>query len=153
MQRVLADFQLSPNQIILLVSGALLIYLIRRWRQITLQKQKSTGAAARYTAPAARGSPLSVREVATELQALLAELEESSRRLTAQLDNRHTRIEQLLAEADEKIARLERLSAGTAAAPSIETPPVPRHAPVPMPPVASEAERMLHGHVELFVAR
>ncbi|HEY4329883.1 MAG TPA: hypothetical protein VGN88_09115, partial [Phycisphaerae bacterium] len=45
-------------------------------------------------------------------QALLADLEETSRRLTAQLDNRYTRLEQLMAEADEKIKRLEGLSQG-----------------------------------------
>jgi len=135
----LADFTISPNQIILLASGAILIFTIRRWRQLTLQKQQhSTKAPLRMSTPT---SPLSVREVSTELSALLAELEETSRRLTAQLDNRYTRLEQLLVEADSRIAHLERLAAP---APTTQTAPNFQPTARPNPPAAvSEAQQML----------
>jgi hypothetical protein len=131
----------SPDQVILLVAGGALIFAIRRWRQIAVQKQKSAGPNGRgggavvEAGGGARKSALNVREVAVELQALLADLEETSRRLTAQLDNRHMRMEQLLEEADLKIRQLESLS-GAHGAPGSSS-PSPRMAPV------SESERML----------
>ena len=118
---------LSEVQIALLISGVALIYGIRRWRRNTVAKNgtNASGSSGRRAAGtlAAAGpaeNPLNVREVAMEVQALLADLEETSRRLTAQLDNRYTRLEQLLAEADDKIRRLEELTqaAGPSAAPA-----------------------------------
>ncbi len=57
-----------------------------------------------------------MREINEEVQALLGDLEETCRRLTAQLDNRTTRLEQLLAEADEKIRKLHDLAGNAAGA-------------------------------------
>jgi hypothetical protein len=104
---------LTVTQWILLGSGAAFIFAVNRWRRNTVQKKYAPA-----TPPAAaRPDPnaLNVREVAAELQALLADLEETSRRLTAQLDNRYTRLEQLLADADAKIRQLESLAAATPA--------------------------------------
>lgn len=131
----------TPDQVILLVAGAALVFAIRRWRQIVVQKQ---GGRSATTLPAAGGGvtagkpALNVREVSMELQALLADLEETSRRLTAQLDNRYTRMEQLLEEADTKIRKLEALSSAPATAPAPGGP-----APRVTPSVVNEAERML----------
>ena len=65
---------------------------------------------------AASPSALNLRTVTTEIHALLADVEETARRVAAQIDNRRSRLEQLLAEADEKIKRLESLTAATPAA-------------------------------------
>jgi hypothetical protein len=140
--QLLADGMLTPDQLILLASFVALIFVIRRWRMITLQKRKdATRGGAGPAAGEAAGRPaLSVREVSVQLQALLAEVEETSRRLTAQLDNRYTRLEQLLAEADERIRRLETLVGADkhqAAAPEGLA------APAMAARVISEAERTL----------
>jgi hypothetical protein len=142
----LAESLLTPNQVILLVAGASLIFAIRRWRQIVVQKHKGAQAGSPVSGGNPGGGvksapPLNVREVATELQALLADLEETSRRLTAQLDNRYTRMEQLLEEADARIRKLEALSATALTEPNL----APASAPAPriVPAAVSEAERML----------
>ena len=51
-----------------------------------------------------------VRAIAEELNGLMVELHEASRRVAAQVDNRATKLEILLQEADAKIARLEQLT-------------------------------------------
>jgi hypothetical protein len=103
---------ISNGQLAVFIAVGALIYSILRWR-------KNTIARSRPSESSSSANPLSVREVTAEVQALLAELEETSRRLTAQLDNRYRRIEQLIAEADEKIRRLEALAdAAAPAAPS-----------------------------------
>ena len=113
MHWILADgpFGLTSAQLALLVSGVAIVFVLRRWRQKTV-KRVSTGPAEEHASPSA----LSVREVTSEVHALLADLEETSRRLAAQLDNRFTRLEVLLAEADEKIKKLESLTGQTPAA-------------------------------------
>ncbi len=74
----------------------------------------------RPTAPVAPANPdalkaSDIRAIAEELNNLMVELHEASRRIAAQVDNRATKLEILLQEADAKIARLEQL---TGAAPS-----------------------------------
>ncbi len=119
-------------QVALLIAGGAIIYVVLRWRKNSVTRQNQQNQAADgYTPP----NPLTVREVAAEIQALLADLEETSRRLTAQLDNRYTRLEQLLAEADEKIRRLEALTSGNGAA--VES------TVSPAVPVISDAQRTL----------
>lgn len=146
--QLLADGMLTPNQLILLASLLALIFVVRRWRMIMVQKQKAraapgkggpSGAGGRGGGTEGAGPPaLSVRDVSVHLQALLAEVEETSRRLTAQLDNRYTRLEQLLAEADEKIDRLQTL-VGAAKDPDAAAPA----AGGVLPAVISDAEEML----------
>ena len=97
---------MSEGQMALLVALGAIIFVVVNWRRNVLRR-KNQPAETRIA-----GNPLSVREVSTEIEALLGELEETSRRLAAQLDNRYTRLEQLMAEADEKIKRLEELGAG-----------------------------------------
>lgn len=129
-------YGLNEVQIALLLSGVALIYALRRWRKNTVARSNAVSS------PPAAGeprNPLSTREVATEVQALLADLEETSRRLTAQLDNRYTRLEQLLAEADEKIRKLQELTP-TAPAPT-SSQPAPA-TPLPQP-VVIDAQRTL----------
>jgi len=106
-------FGLNEVQIALLFSGAALIYGIRRWRRNTVSRNSRTTAASRTITSSSQETDGSrMRDMNMEMQALLADLEETSRRLTAQLDNRYTRLEQLLAEADAKIRRLEDLTQG-----------------------------------------
>jgi hypothetical protein len=108
MVRMLGDgfAGMSSGQIALLVAAGAIIFVVVNWRRNSVRR-KNQPAETMMTA-----NPLSVREVTTEVEALLGELEETSRRLAAQLDNRYTRLEQLLAEADERIKRLEELAGG-----------------------------------------
>jgi hypothetical protein len=129
MQHMLANgfLGLSEAQIALLISGAALIFALKRWRQNKMQKNAADGSP-EDTDPLdhhplemgrdgrARPSALNVREVASELSALLADLEETSRRVAAQIENRRTGLELLLKEADEKIKRLEALTRAAGAA-------------------------------------
>ena len=57
-------------------------------------------------------NPLSTAELTAEMSALLAELEETTRRVAAQMSNRRTALELLVKEADEKIRQLEALTRG-----------------------------------------
>jgi hypothetical protein len=141
MQVLAFDFYgLNEVQVALLISGAALIYGIRRWRRNVVAKGRPTLSS--VSAAGSSGNPLNTREVTTEVHALLADLEETSRRLTAQLDNRYTRLEQLLAEADEKIRRLEQLTeaAGQAATASTEARSPATQVPEP---VVTDAQRTL----------
>jgi hypothetical protein len=69
---------------------------------------------------------MNVRTVMTEIHALLADVEETARRVAAQMDNRRMRLEQMLAEADDKIKRLESLT--SAQPPGVVAAPVQRDA-------------------------
>jgi hypothetical protein len=100
-------FGLTPAQFALLVAVMAIIFTVMRWRSLSARRNRPRPDA---ISEAVGASPLNVREITTEVQALLADLEETSRRLTAQIDNRYTRLEQLMAEADQKIKRLEALT-------------------------------------------
>jgi DNA-binding NarL/FixJ family response regulator len=63
------------------------------------------------------------RQIEQELQDLLAELSEMSRKLSAELDTRAEKLERLIREAQEKIDALE------SAAPGVVRPPVQPPAP------------------------
>jgi hypothetical protein len=146
--------QFSSAQLALLGSAAILFLVINRWRKTTVNKRNMPSSAAASSAAEYRAvSPLSVREITLEIQALLADLEETSRRLTAQLDNRYTRLEQLLAEADERIRKLESMGGHHAVAteqttlrPAAEADTLPFSLPsapsVPQPAI-SPAQRAL----------
>jgi hypothetical protein len=122
-------FGLTPVQIALLISGAALIFGIRRWRRNTVSRiSRNTMSSTTSSSRPIDGSRM--RDITMEMQALLADLEETSRRLSAQLDNRYTRLEQLLAEADAKIQHLEQLTQGA-------TSPAPEAAP--RGPIMAEA--------------
>jgi len=116
---------LTGGQLALLFSGVVIVFTIRHWRRTTLRNQATQQAEEprrEFPAPVSMHQPLdihqpspqrtalNVREVAIELSALLADLEETSRRVAAQIDNRKMALEQLIAEADEKIMRLEALT-------------------------------------------
>lgn len=139
MQMLAADllWGMTPTQMALLASGAALIFALKRWRQIVLHQRAAArsaglggGGMGRGTADVAAAvglnrpmavhgsagagsgrSPLNVRELTVEIQALLTEVEETARRAAAQVDNRYRKLEQLVLEADDKIQRLEALMA------------------------------------------
>jgi hypothetical protein len=101
---------LSEGKIALLISGIAIVFAVKRWRKLTVKnRSRAESAGVDEGRRAGTGNSLNVREVATELSALLAELEETARRVAAQMDNRRTGLEVLLKEADEKIKRLEGL--------------------------------------------
>ena len=97
-------FGLSNTQIAVFISGMALIFGINRWRRNAVNKRMHTP-----DTPKAVRETLDMRQFSQEIASLLGEVEETARRLTAQIDNRYTRLEQLVAEADEKIRRLEEL--------------------------------------------
>ena len=108
---------LSDPQLALMFSGAALLYAVIRWRRNIVTKKPSMTSLG--SEKLVMTSALNVREINIEIQALLGELEETCRRLTAQLDNRYQRLEILLSEADEKIKRLEGMT-GASAGPAPE---------------------------------
>jgi hypothetical protein len=118
-------FGFTPVQVALFGSAIALIYAIRRWRMNTIAKRKaatsSDASPARGSSATHQPSALNVREITIEIHALLADVEETARRITSQLDNRYTRLEQLMVEADEKIRQLEAM--GTNATPANSAPP------------------------------
>jgi hypothetical protein len=115
-------FGMDENTVALLFSGAAIIFIIRRWRMNVIRRRDARQSeqlnalnargAPSETSPAfqSQPNPLNVREIATELAALLADLEETARRAAAQIENRRTGLELVLKEADEKIRRLETLT-------------------------------------------
>ncbi len=142
----LADgfMSLTTGQIAVLGSVAAIIFAVRRWRMVVVRKRNqamtdrprekfsippSPAAGEGRGAGAGRGmNPLNVREVTTEIHALLADVEETARRVAAQIDNRRVRMEQLMVDADEKIKRLESLTRAEL--------PTPVATPSPPPPPA-----------------
>ncbi|MGN6368159.1 MAG: hypothetical protein ACTHN5_07865 [Phycisphaerae bacterium] len=109
-------YGLRPATVAVLLSGVALVFAIRRWRMSMVRKQGVAGGAAaatdRVMERATMGNGLNVREVTAEIQSLLAEVEETARRVAAQIDNRRRALEQLMVEADEKIRKLEALTRG-----------------------------------------
>jgi len=112
---------ITDVQLALLISGGAIIFVIQRWRRNAVNRRNaSAGSNSRASASEGQvASPraASAREVTMEVDSLLGEVEETARRLTAQIDNRYQRLELLIAEADEKIRRLEALT-GKAVFPS-----------------------------------
>ena len=114
---------ISSGEVALLISGVALVFALRRWRLVSVRNRavRQQGLAAPSDGgEAARGqgypNPLSTAELTAEMSALLAELEETTRRVSAQMSNRRTALELLVKEADEKIRELEALTRGTAGA-------------------------------------
>ena len=101
---------IPDSALAILIAMAALIYAVRRWRINVLRRNRAKGPPAMKPSPTA-GPALSMREVSSEIHAMLADIEETARRAAAQIDNRTMRLEQLLAEADQKIAQLESLTA------------------------------------------
>ncbi len=109
-------YGLKPATVAVLLSGVALVFAVRRWRMVVVQKRRGavmgTKSPDRVTERATMGSGLNVREVTSQIQSLLAEVEDTARRVAAQIDNRRRALEQLIAEADEKIRKLEALARG-----------------------------------------
>ena len=127
-------YGLNEVQVALLLSGVALIFAIRRWRINALKKRRArTGSAAPRqgstgsgtTERPPMGNGLNVRDVTVQVQGLLADVEDTARRVAAQIDNRRVRLEQVLAEADEEIRRLEELTKAPAEPQRPAAPPVP----------------------------
>jgi len=154
MQLPLADtfFGLNSSQLAIIIALAALLFSVTRWRKNMISKRRSEPPRREEPAPQNRAvqSPLTVHEIASEIHSLVSDLEETARRVTAQIDNRYTRLEQLLAEADEKILRLEAAiaphpSPSGPARPSISPPSPPASPTVSDKPSAAvvEAQRTL----------
>lgn len=132
----------TDAELALMISGVALLYAVIRWRRNTLTRKPSISSTG--SEKLVMNSALNVREITMEIEALVAELEETSRRLTAQLDNRCTRLEQLLGEADEKIRELQALTGGEAAPDGKKTGDAPLHKPAAAAPApVAEAQRAL----------
>ena len=105
---------LSTVQWALFIAGVGLIFALRRWRYV--QKQKRQKETAKEVEPAhaggkeGAGNVKNMRDVGVQIQAILADVEETARRAAAQVNNRYEKLEILLGEADARIKRLEELS-------------------------------------------
>lgn len=103
----------GPSELALFLAAIALIFALRRWRKNVVKRQRGatndSGGAARASTETQGKNGLSMRDVTHQVQALLVEMEETSRRASAQMDNRYRKLEQLLAEVDGKIAKLELL--------------------------------------------
>lgn len=135
---VIAAFpQFTLAQIGATVGLGALLFAVMRWRMNMIRRRNAPREEPRSMSTM---SAVNVRQVSVEVEALLGEVEETARRLTAQIDNRYMRLEQLLTEADEKIRRLEQL-AQSADAPRGLGPSVP---PLSEPVAAvTDAQRAL----------
>ena len=107
---------------LLFVGGMLILaFTALRIRSNSLSRQQRQ----RPQAPVpATVRPEQVRAMAEELSALLSEVQETARRVAAQIENRASALELRLAEADEKIRQLEALRRdldSVAATPSVAT--------------------------------
>ena len=119
MQLPLADgfMGITTGQWALFGAVVALIFAVRRWRLNVWKQRHAAKAVAKgelvkesAAKPGKVPSALNVREVTTEIHAMLGDLEETARRVIAQFDNRRVRLEQLIAEADERIKKLESLA-------------------------------------------
>jgi hypothetical protein len=120
--------RIPDTALALFISMAAIIFAARRWRSNVLKKRRQAeGSPISPRLPTApTQNSLSVREVTMEVHALVADLEETSRRAAAQIQNRCAKLEILIAEADEKIRTLTALTSGTTPTippPEIATPP------------------------------
>ena len=139
---ILFGFPISTQtlQICAFIAGVLILTIHFRMRLKARAKQKAAGspfpapASSAITFPASAVKTPSVSEVramANELNQLVVELHETSRIITAQIDNRVTKLNLLIVEADDKIKHLERLQTGpaTPVIPSTSTLPPSANAP------------------------
>lgn len=97
-------FGLAPGQLGVLVALGAILFVALRWRKVQIQKQQQ-----RHEAPEPRtfAQPPSTGAVRAEVQAMLADIEETTRRAAAQIDNRCQKLEILIAEADRKLQQLD----------------------------------------------
>jgi hypothetical protein len=104
----------------LLLIGAAIIAMffmmlsMRRWQQRAQQPR-------REPLPPAR-PPSVERELRRDLEALMVELQELSRKISAEIDTRFVKLEAAMRDADRRIAALNRLSRGQEPAPLAELP-------------------------------
>lgn len=140
---LLADGGISNTQIAMIIGDGALIFAIMRWRKLSSTKKQYLSDNRTITPDAiSKADGKSMREFNTEMEALLSELEETSRRLTAQLDNRYTRLEQLLAEADERIAQLEHLLNASPTDSLDAQTPAPSTSPIAKPSFAAQEAQL-----------
>jgi len=89
----------------ILLAIGLLLSSIRRWQQ--RRKQQESASAGQRTAPLPKSEAQQLRR---DLEALLVELQELSRKISAQIDTRFAKLETVIRDADRRIAVLERLN-------------------------------------------
>jgi hypothetical protein len=110
---------LTPQ--VIFCAGILMLVVVvmrmrARSRKMDTTRGQSVGGGGTTNAATARD----VMQMAQELNSLLVELQETSRRIAAQIDNRYSKLDAMLAEADERIRRLEQLNGpGGADAPAM----------------------------------
>lgn len=88
----------------LLAAGLLMSSLRRRLQRRSQQEMRSS---AQRSAPAPRSEQQQLRR---DLESLLVELQELSRKISAQIDTRFAKLETVIRDADRRIAVLERLN-------------------------------------------
>ena len=80
------------------------------WLLASMRRQRHRAAARSADRPPPAPSPSSVAGLHRDLDALLVELQELSRRISAEIDTRFAKLEAAMRDADRRIAVLNRLS-------------------------------------------
>lgn len=132
LQDLLADEQ--GRRLLLIGAGVFAMFFVmfsmRRWQQRAQQPR-------RESPPLFRPQP-GEREMQRDLEALMVELQELSRKISAEIDTRFVKLETAIHDADRRIAVLNRLSRG-------------QEAP-PLPPVGAPSAGLGNGAVSADVA-
>jgi len=118
------EVQVSPEHLIplavLLLAIVLLFSSLRRRQQ--RRSQQETRSSPLRSAPAPVSEQQQLRR---DLESLLVELQELSRKISAQIDTRFTKLETVIRDADRRIAVLERLNRQA----DVRTGTIPRETP------------------------
>jgi len=99
-------FGLAPGQLGVLVALGAILFVALRWRKVQIQKQQQQRGN-EPPEPRTFAQPPSTGAMRAEVQAMLADIEETTRRAAAQIDNRCQKLEILIAEADRKLQQLD----------------------------------------------
>lgn len=118
LQEMLANEQVKQLLLIGVAIIALLFMMMsmRRWQQ-RVQRPR------REHAPVPRPQPAE-QEMQRDLESLMVELQELSRKISAEIDTRFVKLEAAMRDADRRIAVLNRLVRGQEAGPVAEAPPM-----------------------------
>lgn len=105
LSRILENQNYVPLGLLVALTTYLLLKSRRKLRQRANQPKRSTPQ--REPAPASPGSKEQVRR---DLESLIAELEQLSRKISAEIDTRFAKLEAAMHDADRRIAALHRLT-------------------------------------------
>ena len=126
-KQILQRGELVPLLLLLGLTGVLVWTSRRKLRQGASQPKRSTPLRDAPLPPA--GSKEQMRR---DLESLIAELEQLSRKISAEIDTRFAKLEAAMHDADRRIAALHRLTLQQQGEPPAKTPQTPVDSPEPV---------------------